>query len=138
MNSEAMLARKEEIVEWEWSKVRSKPKMNQRRAKDQCIPPLENLYTFEQLVLKDTKTLLVFHHGQDHLHVYDIATDYWYVYDDKFEYKDYPFYSKAVTIDKTWHQYDCNDGIVACDLDEKKWFQGEVLWLHLELRGLLS
>ncbi|KAA3455919.1 hypothetical protein EPI10_018890 [Gossypium australe] len=94
-----------------------------------------------QFHLHDTKTLLAFHHGQDHLHVSDIATNSCYVYDDKFEYedypiihkvsqyyyygtleidrKDYPVNSKVMTIDKTWH---CNDGIVAYDPDGKKWF----------------
>ncbi|GMI99117.1 hypothetical protein HRI_003581000 [Hibiscus trionum] len=107
--------------------------------------------------LFDSKTLLVFHRGKRDMHAYDIATDSWHVYDDQFDYDDYPMvrnadryctsrynlekypvYSKAVTFEKTWYQYDCNDGIVAYDMEEKRWFRGEFLRSHLELRGILS
>ncbi|KAK8710261.1 hypothetical protein V6N13_145595 [Hibiscus sabdariffa] len=110
--------------------------------------------------LFDSKTFLVFHRGKPDMHAYDIATDSWHVYDARFDYDnypivlnaarypktkdkrynlmDYPVYSKAVAFEKTWYQYDCNDGIVAYDMEEKKWFRGEFLRSHLELRGLLS
>ncbi|KAK8710263.1 hypothetical protein V6N13_145597 [Hibiscus sabdariffa] len=110
--------------------------------------------------LFDSKTFLVFHRGKPDMHAYDIATDSWHVYDAQFDYDGYPIvrnaarypeteskrynlmdylvYSKAVAYEKTWYQYDCNDGIVAYDMEAKKWFRGEFLRSHLELRGLLS
>ncbi|XP_022774346.1 uncharacterized protein LOC111316602 isoform X2 [Durio zibethinus] len=98
--------------------------------------PLDSCFT--SALLEDSKILLVFHDGQDYMHAYDIAMDSWYVYGDKFDRKDYPFFGEVVTIDKTLYQYDCKDGIVAYDLDKKKWFRGQFWRSHLELRGLLS
>ncbi|XVF13991.1 hypothetical protein REPUB_Repub09cG0018100 [Reevesia pubescens] len=89
-------------------------------------------------LLQDPKILLVFHRGQDYMHAYDIATDSWYVYGDKFDMENYLLFGKVVAIERTLYRYDFKDGIVAYDLDERKWFRGQFWRSHLELRGLLS
>ncbi|XVF13993.1 hypothetical protein REPUB_Repub09cG0018300 [Reevesia pubescens] len=80
---------------------------------------------FMSALLQDPKILLVFHRGQDYMHAYDIALDSWYVYGDKFDMEDYHLFGKAVAIDRTLYRYEFEDGIVACDLDERQWFRGK-------------